>query len=122
MTAAVSEAVRRLGIVSRDYERLANEYRDIAQDAAQAESDYRKAKAQRMLRATVEEGASAAKAEIIADADDLVATMCTNYKVTAALSDATRAKLTQLREQVAVGRSMMVAERESDRIHAGSAT
>lgn len=121
MTAAVSESVRRLGVVSRDYERLASEYQDIAIAAAEAESDYRKEKAKAMLVAMAD-GASAVKAEAQANADDRIAEICRQYKITAALADATRAKLTQLREQVAVGRSMMVAERESDRIHAGSAT
>lgn len=120
MTAAVSEAVRRLGVVSRDYERLASEYQDIAIAAAEAESDYRKEKAKAMLLAMAE-GASAVKAEALANGDDRIAEICRQYKITAALADSARAKLTQLREQVAVGRSMMVAERESDRIHAASA-
>lgn len=113
----MSEAMRRLGIVSRDYEQLATEYRDIAITAARAESDYRRLKAVTMLRAT-SEGSSAAKAEIAADADDAVADACTAYKVSAAVADSTRAKLAQLREQVAVGRSVMVAERTADQIHA----
>lgn len=116
----MNEAAMKLGTVSRAYEKLASEYESIAADAAIAESEYRKVKAQTMLRATVE-GASAAKAEIIADADETVANLCLGYKTSAALADATRAKLTQLREQVAVGRSMMVAEREADRVHAASA-
>lgn len=116
----MNEAAMRLGQISKDYAKLASDYESIAQDAAIAESEYRKVKAQTMLRATAE-GASAAKAEIIADADDMVATLCLGYKTSAALADATRAKLTQLREQVAVGRSLMVSERELDKIHAASA-
>lgn len=121
MTGALSEAARQLGKVSRAYEELANEYRDIAHNAALAESEYRRVKAQTMLRAT-SEGASAAKAEIMADADESVSALCLSYKIASALADATRAKLTQLREQVAVGRSMMVGEREADRVHAASST
>lgn len=116
-----NEAMRQLGVVSRAYEKLATDYRALAIDAAQAESDYRRVKAQTMLRATLD-GASAAKAEIIADADDKVADACTEYKVSAAVADSTRAKLAQLREQVAVGRSVMVAEREQDKIHAQGGT
>ena len=121
MTGALSEAARQLGKVSRAYEELANEYRDIAHNAALAESEYRRVKAQTMLRATAE-GASAAKAEIMADADESVSRLCLSYKIASALADATRAKLTQLREQVAVGRSMMVGEREADRVHAARST
>src|SRR5664279_4299816 len=110
----MSEAMRKLGLVSREYEALATEYRAIALNAAEAESNYRKVRAQTMLRAMVNDNASAAKAEIVADADDVVSAECTEYKCRAAIADAARQKLNQLREQVAVGRSVMVAEREQE--------
>lgn len=114
-------AVRQLGLVSQKYQQMADEYYDVAQAAAEAEAGYRAGKARRMLIST-HEGASAARAEIDADADDEVAELCSHYKRSAALADAHRAKLTQLREQVAVGRSILVTERAVDGIHAGSAT
>lgn len=109
--------IQRLGSVSKEYQLKADEYMDLAISAAQHESFYRKIKAQTMLKATAE-GASAAKAEIIADADPQVSKACWDYKVTAATVDAAKAKLTQLREQIAVGRSMLVTDRELDKLHA----
>lgn len=114
----MSDAMRQLGVVSRRYEEMAVEYRPVAITAAEAEADYRRIKAVTMLKATAD-GASAAKAEIIADADDEVSAACFAYKTSAAIADAHRARLSQLREQVAVGRSVMVAEREADKLHAG---
>lgn len=116
-----NEAMRQLGVVSRAYEKLATDYRALAIDAAHSESDYRKIKAQTMLR-EIAAGSSAAKAEVVADADETVADACTAYKVSAAIADSTRAKLTQLREQVAVGRSVLVGEREADKIHSQGGT
>ena len=109
--------IQRLGELSREYERRANAYADVARDAAGNEARYRMLKAQTMLAAT-QDGASAAKAEIIADANPQVAQACWDYKVSAAVADSARAKLSQLREAVATGRSVLVNERESDRVHA----
>lgn len=109
--------IQRLGQLSREYEGRANDYADIAKTAAANEARYRTVKAQTMLTATGS-GASAAKAEIIADADPDVAQACWDFKVSAAVADAARAKLNQLREAVATGRSVLVNEREADRVHA----
>lgn len=110
--------VQRLGAISRQYEALANAYPEIARESAQAESDYRRDKAVRMLKAKVQENASAVFAEVIANADPDVAFSCQQYKLTAAMTDATQKKLSQLREAIATGRSVLVNEREADRFHA----
>ena len=70
-----------------------------------------------MARA-IADGCAVAKAETLANADDVVAAGYTLSLQTAALADAAKSKLTQLREQVATGRSVMVGEREADRQHA----
>lgn len=112
----MSSPIQQLGAVSREYATKANEYQDIALDAAQAESDYRRERAVCKLRA-MSGGASAAKADAIADADDIVSRSCLQYKTSAALCDAAGKKLAQLREQIAVGRTVLVGERELDRLH-----
>lgn len=100
------------------YQETALGYAGITREAAVAEAEYRRIRAQRMAKATISEGASAAKAEILADADDAVAAACLRYKVGASVAEATRARLAQLREQVASDRSELAYEREADKFHA----
>lgn len=121
---AISEALRRLGAVSAEYERLARDYGQVADVAARAEAEHRKERAKAIVwHKTSAEKVSMAEAETRAEADDNVSRLYLERLVSAAASDAARAKLHQLREQVAVGRSFAAAEREADRITAtGPAT
>lgn len=113
-------AVHRLGEISRTYEALASDYLPLAVDAAEAESAHKRARARHMLTMRADDPKiSAAWAAESADADDEVAGLLTARLTTAAVADATRQKLHQLRESVAVGRSVFAAERDSDRVHAG---
>lgn len=116
----LSESLRRLGDVSREYEALANTANEVYTDAARAEATHRYERAKAMLRAKA--GAdfkmSIAEAETRADADDTVAELYQTRLVTAAGADALKAKLAQLREQVATGRTAVVDERAGDQFHA----
>jgi hypothetical protein len=116
---STSESLKRLGDVSRTYEEKANEAAKVYEAAARAESAHRYEKAKAMLR--IKDGAdfkmSIAEAETRADADDTVAELFQQRVVTAAAADALRAKLAQLREQVAVGRTAVVDERAGDQFH-----
>lgn len=117
-------AVRRLGAVSREYEKQADAYRDVALAAAAAEAEHKTKRAQAILRIKAEargegERVSHAEAETRAEADDEVATLYRDRLITAAKADAHREKLRQLREQVGFGRTAVASERETDRIHAG---
>lgn len=112
-------ALTRLGAVSRDYQRMADEYRDVAIAAAEAEAAHKAGRAKAILRAkTGEERISHAEAETRAEADDDIAGLYRERLVTAAIADSHREKLRQLREQVATGRTAVASEREVDRIHA----
>ncbi len=112
-------AVRRLGAVSREYEKQADAYRDVAIDAAAAEAEHKAKRAQAILRFKAErERMSHAEAETRAEADETVAALYRERLITAAVADSHRAKLYQLREQVRFGVSAAVTEREADRIHA----
>ncbi len=111
------DTIRRLGEVSRDYEKRASAYETVRVDAAKAEAEYRRIHAEAMLRAMAE-GSSAAKSEAIANADAVVADSCWKYKVTDAVADAARAKLSQLRSQLEYGRTVVASERAADQIHA----
>ena len=113
-------AVRQLGTVSREYERQADAYRDVALAAAAAEAEHKAKRAQAILRFKAEaDRMSHAEAETRAEADETVAGLYRERLITAAKADSHREKLRQLREQVGSGRTVVASEREVDRIHAG---
>lgn len=113
-------AIARLGAVSREYERLADEYRDVAVAAAEAEAAHKVARAKAILQAKASETEriSHAEAEARAEAGDDIANLYRNRLITAALADSHREKLRQLREQIATGRTAVTTERAIDQIHA----
>lgn len=111
-----ADTIRRLGAISREYEQRANAYETIAIDASRAEAEYRRVHAVAKLKA-MHDGASAAKADAIANADPEVSQACMAYKHGAAVADAAAKKLIQMRSQLDYGRSVLTSEREADRIH-----
>ncbi len=111
-------AIHQLGQVSRAYALAAQEYEQIAVAAAEAEAMFKAERAKAILRAKAgEERISQAEAETRADADDRIADLLRDRLVKAAQADAHRARLAQLREQVAVGRSYVTSERAADAFH-----
>lgn len=112
--------ITQMGRVSREYEARASDYRELSETAASAESDYKHRRAVFMARAMAE-GASAAKAEVLADADPEIAARATEYRLAVAVREAALEKLRQLRTQVEVGRTVVASEREADRLHGMSA-
>lgn len=112
-------AIHTLGQVSRAYATAAQEYEAIAVAAAVAEATHKAERAKAILKAKAgEERISHAEAETRAEADDRIAELYRDRLVKAAQSDAHRARLQQLREQVAVGRSYVTSERAADAYHA----
>ena len=116
--------LQRLGAVSRTYEQMADSYRQVALDAAGAEAAHKSARARAILRfkASTSERISHAEAETRAEADDEIAGLYLARLSTAAIAESHRAKLHQLREQVATGRTAVVAERAADGHHASGLT
>ena len=109
-----------LGAVSKQYQECADAYRDVATAAAEAEAAHKVARAKTALRFKDSgECRSMTEAETRAEADDEVARLYRERLITAAVADAHREKLQQLREQVASGRTYVASEREVDRMHAG---
>lgn len=108
-----------LGAVSRDYQERADAYRGIATDAARSEAAHKTARAKAILLAKAgAERMSQAEAETRVDADDTIAELLQDRLIKAALLDAAREKLRQLKEQIAYGRTYVATEREIDRMHA----
>lgn len=114
-----ASALGRLGAVSRAYEIAADEYRGIAQDAAEAEAAHKAARAKAILRfKAAGEKVSHVDAETRAEAQDEIADLYRQRLISAALQDSAREKLRQLREQVATGRTAVASERTADSFHA----
>lgn len=115
----ISDALRRLGTVSAEYATRAEEYAGIADEAARAEAEHRKERAKAIVwHKTSAEKISMAEAETRAEADENVSRLYLDRLVKAAAADAARARLHQLKEQTAVGRSFAAAERFGDELHA----
>lgn len=118
-----SAALEQLGRVSATYATMAAEYGPIAVAAAEAEAAHKNARAKAVLRFKAsEERMSMSEAETRAEADDEVAGLCRRRLLTAAVADAHRARLAQLKEQTAVGRSYVTSERAADQLHATGQT
>lgn len=108
-----------LATVSREYQRWADDYRDVATAAARARAAHTTARAKSVLRIKAEaERMSVAEAETRADASDEIAELNQQRLVTEAVADSHREKLRQLREQIATGRTYAATMREVDRLHA----
>lgn len=115
----MSATVQRLGQISREYEVKAGEYEALAIAAAKADAAYKVGKARHMARLKAEDPkASQSWADTLADADPDIAVLLEERFITAAVVDAAGKKLAQLKEAIAVGRSVYAGEREADRIHA----
>lgn len=119
--------LQRLGEVSRNYERLADSYRQVALDAAAAEAAHKTARAKAILAVKAaakgeSERISHADAETRAEADDTVAGLFLERLTKAALADSHREKLRQLKEQVATGRTAVASDRAADGHHASGYT
>lgn len=104
--------------MSAEYATKAEEYGRIADEAARAEAEHRKERAKAIVwHKTSAEKISMAEAETRAEADENVSRLYLDRLVKAAAADAARARLHQLKEQTAVGRSFAAAERAADQIH-----
>lgn len=115
----MNEALQRLGVVSREYELMATDAKEIYVAAAKAEAAYKRERAKAALRLKESgERMSVAEAELRADADDKVAALYEERLIASATAEAHKHKLIQLREQNANGRTAVVDERANDEIHA----
>lgn len=115
----MSEPLGHLGSVSRMYQIKAAEYEGVLVAAAKAKAAHTSATAQAILRAMAEgDRVSHAKAGTVAEADEAIATLFETRLITAAIAEAHKEQLHQLREQVANGRTFVASAREVDKMHA----
>lgn len=115
----MSEALRRLGEVSRAYESKANEYIRVCDELAQADAAYTRAKARFKVQAKLgaAERVSDVELENRAHADDEIAGFYAEYLRLKFAEKSLEQKLRQLKTQNDNGRSALVQERETDKFH-----
>ena len=113
----MSDAITHMQRISVELQELTAGYERVALDAATAEANYRERKAKRMLTAIVAGRASAARAEIIANADDDVAAACLDYKTSEAVARAHHQRMMTLRVEFEGWRAQLQRETTADRIH-----
>lgn len=103
----------------RQLDMKVHEYGDLATARAEAEVDYKSARARRILRARADgEARSITEAENIAAADQGVEQLWRRHLVADAQADACNKAILALRERIGYGRSLMATAREADRLHA----
>ena len=94
----------------------ANEYAEAATTRARAEAAYKAEKAKRVLRARAEGEKSISAAQMVAEADDLIADLHLKFLIADGMTDALTKSMIALRERIGYGRSLMANEREADKL------
>jgi hypothetical protein len=115
----VNAALKHLGAVSRVYEVKADEYVTVCTDLAEAKAEYTHAKAVFKIEKKIHFlKISDVELETRAHADEHIAGLYRQMLLCEAAEKSLEAKLRQLKEQQANGRTAVVQEREVDQIHA----
>lgn len=115
----MSEALRRLGVVSRAYESKADEYIQVCEDLARADAEYTAAKAKFKveIKFNSAEKVSDVELETRAHADETISSLYAEYLRLKFAEKSLEQKLRQLKTQNDNGRSALVQERETDKFH-----
>lgn len=100
-----------------ELDRKVVEYADLAATRAQAEVDYKAARARRILKARSDGARSIAEAETIAAADDAVDALWRAHLIADGITDAAQKAIYALRTRIEVGRSAIATERAADVLH-----
>lgn len=118
----MNHSERRLGQVSQAYELKANEYEKVCDDLAVAEAAYTKAKAVFKVQARHDAGPdnklTDVELETRAHAKDDIADLYAEFLRLKYAEKSIEQKLRQLKAQNDNGRTIVVNEREVDKIHA----
>lgn len=111
------QTTQQMAEVGRRYEAMTFEYKRLRAAAADAKSVYKRERAKFITRLTAE-GSPTTRAEYQADADDRIADLAAAYRSTQGVAIAARERLAQLKSEFEGIRSVLVNEREADRVHA----
>lgn len=115
----MNAALKHLGQVSRVYELKADEYINVCTDLAEAKAAYTYAKSLFKMEKKLDFlKISDVELETRAHADEKIAGLYRKMLLCEAAEKSLEAKLRQLKEQQANGRTAVVQEREVDQLHA----
>lgn len=112
--------VENVGALCRELDVTVGQFAEQLRASADAESEYKRERAKRILRARVEGEKAISAAEIVADADDVIADLRHKYLIAEGITEATKHRLRSLTERIGFGRSLIANEREQDRLHSQS--
>jgi hypothetical protein len=115
--------LQRLTTYALAYEKAADEYKQVALNAACAEADHKSERAKAILRYKARgERVSQAEAEAHAEADDTVGDLYLARLTSAAIADSSRQKLLQLRSMIDTARTVVASDRMTDFNHSSGFT
>lgn len=107
-----------VGLRCRELATVVDQYREELTKKAETESEFKKERAKRILRARANgEATSAAQAEVVADADDLIADLRLASLIAEGIAKSTKERIDSLKERIGWGRSLYATQREQDRLH-----
>jgi DNA invertase Pin-like site-specific DNA recombinase len=107
-----------VGRLCRELALVVDQYRAQLKARAETESDFKRERAKRILRARAQgEASSAAAAEVVADADDAISQLRLNALIADGIATATKEQIAALKERIGWGRSLYATQREQDRLH-----
>jgi hypothetical protein len=102
----------------RELATVVDQYRGELARKAETESEFKKERAKRMLRARADgEASSAALAEIVADADDVIADLRLQALIAEGIAKSTKERIDSLKERIGFGRSLLANQRAVDQLH-----
>ena len=98
------------------------EYERLVMARANAETDYKSARARRVMKARLEESVKAiSEAEYVADGDKAIEELRRTYLVAEGVADACQKQIASHRARIDYGRSRIATERAMDALHAQGA-
>lgn len=109
--------VENVGALCRELDMTVRQFAEQLRSSADAESDYKRERAKRILRARIDGEKAISAAEIVADADDAIADLRHKYLISEGITEATKHRIRSLTERIGFGRSLIANEREQDRLH-----
>lgn len=109
--------IENVAALCRELDLTVGQFSEQLRARADAESDYKRERAKRIVRARVEGEKAISAAEIVADSDDTIADLRHRYLIAEGVAESTKHHLRSLTERIGFGRSLIANERAQDQLH-----
>lgn len=113
----MNSPIDNVAALCRDLDVTVQHFSEQLRERADAESDYKRERAKRIMRARVDGEKAISAAEIVADADDAIADLRHRYLITEGVAESTKHRIRSLTERIGFGRSLIANERAQDQLH-----